>query len=134
MTAGKYRGSVNESESFVAVTDVSGKRYYFAKQSADDTVALAGAGEETIGVFDDPSLADTTSARAVSVRTKGPFPLVVDGSGTAISRGDRLKSDASGRGVKVAANDEKYGAVAREASSAANDRIEVDVMQGVHGE
>jgi len=66
----------------------------------------------------------SVAGQGAVVRLTGRSKLVVDGSGTGITVGLPLKSDASGRGVSAAANKDRVGAIALEASSAANDIID----------
>ncbi|MBN1515524.1 DUF2190 family protein [Candidatus Sumerlaeota bacterium] len=95
--------------------------------AAETVVALAGAGELALGVtYESTAAAD----RTVGVNLEGVCFLEVDGSGTAIAAGDRLKSDADGMGVKSAADGEEYGAIALAASSADGDVIPVMIARG----
>lgn len=84
-------------------------------------VNVAGANGRTIGVLQNKPNAANLGA---VVRVSGMTKLVVDGTaggGTVV--GGPLKSDASGRGVVAATDKDKVGAIALEASTAANDVI-----------
>ena len=101
-------------------------QYTFVKLSGTTfgNVDKSGAGDPCFGICNNQPKA----ASAAEVAIQGVSQLIVDGSGTAIAVGDRLKSDASGRGVKSATNLDNYGAVALEASSAAGDQIAVLIV------
>lgn len=79
-------------------------------------VEQGGAGTKVFGIT-----YETTAAanRIVGVNLEGICLLDVDGADTAITAGDYLKSDASGKGVKAAADKDEVGAVALEDASAA---------------
>jgi hypothetical protein len=84
-------------------------------------VNVSGANGRSFGILQNkPSAAGLGAV----VRLAGTSKLVVDGSGSAISVGSPLKADASGRGVVAGTDKDKVGAIALEASSAANDVIE----------
>ena len=87
-------------------------------------VVAAGAGDLGIGVLLNKPAAGAAAEIAL-INSGGICTLKVDGSGTAIAVGDTLKSDASGRGVKGVADRDKIIGIALEASSAANDLIDV---------
>lgn len=98
-------------------------------QALRKTATEAGAGAIAAGI------ATTEAAAAgdeIGVATDGRGQLTVDGSGTAIVPGDRLKSDATGFGVKVAADEDWYGAIALEASAVDGTIIEVEIVKGFH--
>ena len=64
------------------------------------------------------------------VRLVGTSALRVDGSGTPIAVGTKLKPTTGGKGVAITAGDE-YSAIALEASTADGDIIEVLVQRGL---
>lgn len=100
-----------------------------ASSSAGATIT---ANTRVVGVLQtaNPTATVGTVGMACTVRMLGLSKLVVDGSGTAITPGDWLKNDASGRGVKTTnANDEIF-AMALQNSTAASDIISVFVMPG----
>lgn len=89
-------------------------------------VDKCGAGEKAIGILNNAPAIN----KAAEVVLLGFSPMVVDGSGTAIAPGDRLKVDASGRGIKTTSANDEVIATALENSSAANDVISVYVLGG----
>lgn len=93
-------------ESFEANVDMSGDQYKIVKlHTIGGQVVLAGAGEG-IGVLQNKPLA----GQEAKVRIFGLTRVVLDGSGTSITPGDRIKSDASGLGVRsTLANDLPLG-------------------------
>ena len=115
------------SKSYEASADLSASQYCFVKPSTgvaggvSARMALCGANERTFGVLQ-------TNPNAIglagTVRHAGTTKLKVDGSGTAISVGDPLKSNASGIGVKAGTDKDHVGAIALEASTASGDLIE----------
>lgn len=125
----------------VAGGDILPRR--FVKQGTTAGVLLqAGAGEPPVGIsasgthtanvagFDDGKAA----VAGENVRTYRETDQVCDiEAGAAFSIGARLKSDASGRGIAVSANNDQYGAVALAAAAAAGDFVPVRIQMGVHG-
>ena len=112
---------------FDAAADLSTHQYKFvigaaaAAGSQDARVTVAGANGRAIGVLQNkPNAANLAAVVMVS----GASKLVVDGT-VAIGVGVPLKADASGRGVVAGTDKDKVCAIALEASSAANDIIEV---------
>ncbi len=93
-------------ESFIAGADLSGDQYKIVKlDTTAGQVVLAGAGEG-IGVLQNKP----ESGQRAQVRLLGLTRIVVDGSGTSMAPGARVKSDASGVGVvSVTANDLPIG-------------------------
>lgn len=111
-------------KTFKAAGDLSTKQYTAVKLSAAETVTTCGAGEAGVGILTNkPAAAGRPASVWVGV---GYAKLKVDGSGTAISAGDYLKSDANGLGVKTTTDNEVIIARALEASSASGDIIEVE--------
>ena len=105
-------------------------KFYFVKQdTAAEDVALCGAAGAMLGI----SQNEPGDNEPVAIIAAGSSFLTVDGSGTAIAVNDHLKSDASGRGVKVASDGELYGAIALEASAAANNVIRVIAVPAAYG-
>ena len=93
-------------ESFIANIDMSSDQYKIVKlHTVAGQVVLAGAGEG-VGVLQNKPEA----GQKAQVRIFGLTRVVLDGSGTAISPGDKIKSDASGIGVRsTTANDLPLG-------------------------
>ncbi len=69
----------------------------------------------------------------VGIANKGRGKLRVDGSGTAITPGMKLKSSAAGKGIAVSANNDEVCAIALEPSSALDDIIAVNIVCFQHG-
>ena len=113
-------------KTFKAGADLSAdaKRYTFVAMSADQTVNTAGAGAAAIGVQQN----QPASGKSCVVMITGTSKVLVDG-GTAIAAGDKLKTDASGRGIKNTAGTNCVG-IALEAAAAANLVIEVLLTPG----
>lgn len=108
--------------SWKAAADQSAKQYYAVKVSAAKTVAIcAAAADVCIGILQNNPAANQTAI----VRHAGISIAVVDGSGTAISIGDRLGPNSSGKLVKKATADYSICAIALEASDADLHEIEV---------
>ena len=87
---------------------------------------VSGANGQPVGIIQNKLVAANLG---VVVRISGRSKLVVDGTvggGTAVGTG--LKSDASGRGVTAVTDKDKVGAIALEVSTAANDIIDVMVV------
>lgn len=106
-----------------ANADLSAATFKALKWVTGKKVDVAGAGEVVCGVLQNKPKAD----EAAAIRHAGTTKLVVDGSGTAILVGDKLKADGSGRGIKTTVDGDEMIGYAMEASSAANDIIEVQL-------
>ena len=129
-------GKATRQAGFKCSTDSIGA-YLFVKldtssSTANETVVAQGtAGAQVLGVtYESTAAAD----RNVGVNLEGVCFLKVDGNTAAISAGDRLKSDANGKGVPVAANNDEYGTIALCASSADDDVIPVLIQKGINGQ
>jgi len=113
-----------------SAADLSANQFKFVMGAAavagsqQARAAVATAGARTIGVVQNKPNAPNLGA---VVRIQGTSKLVVDGSTTPIAVGSTLKSDGSGRGIVAVAAD-NAGAIALEASTAANDIIEAIVI------
>ena len=109
-----------------AAADLSTHQHKFvvgAPQSGTSQQArvnVAGAAARVIGVLQNKPQAANLGA---VVRHSGRSKLVVNGAAGAIAVGDSLISDATGRGVKGTTAG-AVGAIAMEASTAANDIID----------
>ena len=122
-------GAVGNSvydESYEANADLSSNQFYAVTDTATNKVSLAGANTGRGILQNDP-----TSGQTATVRHLGLSKAVVDGSGTAIVYGDRLKSNASGILVKAATDNDEVLAHALGASTASGDIITVR-MTGLH--
>jgi hypothetical protein len=104
---------------------VPAKQYTFVKATANQRVNTCGAGQGALGVMMQLAVG---SPQSVAIRMPGNTALLkVDGT-TPIVATDRLKSDASGRGVKIAAATEIANAIALESADTADVIIEVSVI------
>jgi len=67
---------------------------------------------------------------ACAIRTQGTSKMVVNGisSVSNIAIGDKLKSDASGRGIKASSDGDEVCGIALQASTATDEIIEVAVV------
>lgn len=94
--------------------------------TVDWQVDKAGAGDKGVGVLNNqPKLGS-----AAEVVLLGVSPMVVDGNASAIAPGDRLKIDASGRGIKTTTANDEVIAISLQISTAQNDIISVFVLGG----
>jgi hypothetical protein len=110
--------------------DNSSYQYHFCGMpDTSDQVTIAGAGEHILGVIQ--NVPGAAAGRENVVRIAGISKLVTDGSSTAIVRGDRLKADASGHGVKGETDNNEIGAIALGASTASGTIISVLVIPAV---
>ena len=91
-------------------------------------VEIAGAGALIIGISADTSIAGGTVG--VYMQDGDIRTLTVDGNAGAIAVGDRLKSDAAGKGVKTTTDTNEIGAIALAASTGATDKIPVMITKG----
>lgn len=83
-------------QTFKAGADLSAKRYCFAKfGAAEDTVVAAGAGEDAIGVV----MNAPANGELAEVALFGAGGLVKLAGN--VARGEFIKSDANGAGVKA---------------------------------
>jgi hypothetical protein len=105
-------------------------QYRFAKKgTAVNDVGVCDANTDGIlGIF-----CETRPSGAVDTPVALPGcigKLTVDGSGTAIERGDLLVPTTNGIGIKLAVDKHFYGAMALEDATGATDIIDVVVMKG----
>ena len=91
----------------------------FVKFSSGDIVKAAAAGDNVVGVNERIDIADT---ERIDVIHSGPAELVI---GAAVTAGDRLISDANGKGIPTAAGTDVIGAIALEDGTADGDIIRV---------
>jgi hypothetical protein len=103
--------------------DMSAKQYFIMKASAGKA-AVAGAGQQPIGILQDDPAAD---GRAGCIGIDGISKVV---AGAAISAGAYVASDANGKAVTAASGDIAVG-IAVTAASADGDVISVQLMPGL---
>ncbi len=100
-----------------------------ATQALRSQATHAGAGATMDGI----STGEAAAANdEVGMASDGRGQLEVMGNSVNIVPGDLLKSDASGRGVKAATDEDYYGAIAREASAVDGTIIEVEIIRGYY--
>jgi hypothetical protein len=105
-----------------AGADLSAKQYYFVTQAADDgQVDPTGDGALANGVLQNKPDA---AGKAATIATRGVSKVV---AAAAITRGDTVSSDASGKANTVASGDYPLGK-ALEAATADGDVISVQLM------
>lgn len=78
----------------VSAADLKDEQFKFVKLTASETVNVAGAGEEGIGILQNKPEA----SQAAEVMHLGVSKLLLAG---AVSAGDRIASDANGEGVEA---------------------------------
>jgi len=106
-----------------AAGDLSALQFRFMKISAANTVDKATAATDTlIGVLQNKPNA---AGKAASVKVIGGSKLQVDAT-TDIAAGDKLTSDANGKGIKTTTDTHHVGAIALEAAT--NDGEIISVM------
>lgn len=86
----------------------------------------ADAGEKCFGI----TSSGVSSGEHVVVHHSGIGRLTVDGSGTAIVAGDRLKAASGGVGVKTVTDRDEYGAIALEPATTSGAVIRVKIISG----
>lgn len=104
-----------------ADADLSAMTYRAVKRTSTG-IALCVAGDRAIGVLQNkPKITE-----GCTVRSGGTSKVVVDGDvGVGnIAVGDKLKADASGRGIKTTTDGDEVFALALDASTATGDIIE----------
>lgn len=110
--------------SLKAAADLSAKQFYAVKITAKDTVNLCSAVTDIgYGILQDKP----KTGEAGRVRRLGSSKAVVDGNAAAITIGDKLGPNTSGKLVKVTTADRPVMATALEAASADGSIIEVDL-------
>jgi len=115
--------------SFATNTDLSSSKYRLAVAAGDGLVDQgAGVGTMIVGILTD-GVADGSAATAgVSVAIAG---IAKCEAGAAISQGDPLTSDASGRAIAAGAPGDNLVGRALTSASGAGEIFEVLVIQGV---
>lgn len=124
------------SMSFLASGNISPSRFVKQDTSNEGYVSQAGAGERAIGVSQSgtrqPPISGLDDGYAA---TQNTAPLTVFTAtdecdleaGGAITNGDYLKSDSSGRGVTASSADDIYCAIALRAATTAGQLVRVRV-------
>lgn len=97
--------------------DLRDKEYYFATRDSTGKFALAGNGEAIVGVISQ----GRNTGYHTSVNTKGN-PILKAIAGSAITRGDAVQSDASGKAATGSTN--SIGTAIN--SPAAGEYVEID--------
>lgn len=105
-----------------AGADLSTKTYLGVYADTAGAVQVADTSHRPMGVLQNKP----KSGEACGIRVIGTTKLVVDGVAATsnIAIGDKLKADASGRGVKASSDGDEVFAIALEASTATGDIIE----------
>ena len=115
-------------ESYKAENDLSTKQYYIVEYTGVDQVDVCDAASDlAFGVLQNKPAAN----EAARVRHLGTSLVVSDGSGTAITAGDRVGPNSSGKAVKKATADYSCIGVAMEGSSANGTVIPVLMIPGL---
>ena len=104
---------------------VATKQFTFVKAVGNQRVNTCGAGQSALGV---QMQLGVGSPQSVMFRMNGTALLKVAGLATPIIAGDRLKSDATGRGVKIAAATDVACAIALEGADADDVVIEAQLI------
>lgn len=100
--------------------NITMSRFVKIDTSGDNLVAQAGAGDKVCGISQAGSRRTPYSSLDDGYAAIAGEDLQVFGdneecwleAGATIAAGDRLKSDASGKGTPVASNNDEYGAIA----------------------
>lgn len=111
-----------------ANADLSADTYRAVVLNSAGKVVRAGAGAVVLGVLQNkPKAGEGCTVRPAGATSK----LVVDGDASVsnIAIGDKLKSDAQGRGIKASADGDEVFALALQASTATGDVIEALLVQ-----
>lgn len=113
-----------------ADADLSAKQFYFTKLSTTDgqVRACTGTDDIVLGILTNDPDAAGEPAEVLPVGCGRVAKLTVDGNAGAIAVGDRLDTNAAGKGIKKAAG--HFNAIALEASTAATDVIPVVMIVG----
>jgi hypothetical protein len=125
--SGRQAGPSIKPKTFDANSDLSAdaKRYCFVKVSGVKEVDLCGAGEQPCGVLQVGAIA----TKAVTVGVVGGGGGTKLKAGAAVTAGDPLKSDATGRGVTATTGNDFY-AIALETAANADEYIEALLQSG----
>jgi hypothetical protein len=119
----------HRAKTFDAASDLSlaAKRYCFVKKTAVNYgVDLCGADERAIGVL----TVGAEEGKGATVALVGGGGSVMLKAGAAITAGQKLKSDASGRAVPVLSGGQPFFAIALETVTNADEYIEALFQTG----
>lgn len=110
---------VAQSFSAIADGDIYPNRFVRRSATNERHVTQCGAGEKTLGVSQDGTrridYIDTTGKAAIAtepIMYYGPDSRCRLQIVATVAEGDRLKSDADGKGTPVTADKDEYGAIA----------------------
>ncbi len=133
----------NTPPNLIAGGTIRPSRFVKIDTGADDSGLESDANEDTIGVSHDgsnqPPLSDLVSTNNAAIAGQH-FRLFGDGdiclleAGAAVANGERLKSDADGKGIPILLTGttvQRYGAKAMETAAADGDMIRVQVLSGL---
>ena len=119
-----FENPVSTFPGLEAAADLSTHQFKFVKVTANRRVNITGAGEQAIGVLqDDPDAAGKSAA----VWGPGSTSKVV--AGAAVTAGDKVMSDATGRAITATSTNFING-VAIEAAAGAGAVITVLLVPG----
>lgn len=128
MSANYFDGDSVTATANEALTAFTFADFAGTTASEDLKASTADSGDAPRGI-----IAETTdSGRYAAIFYNGTGRLKVDGSSVNIAAGDRLKPGASndGVGIKAATDEDAYGAIALEPSTASGDIINVLIETG----
>lgn len=127
MATGRQAGPSVKPKTFDANSDLSAaaKRHTFVKVSGVEEIDTCGAGQMPIGVLQVGGAAGKASTVGL-IGGGGGTQLLV---GAAVTAGDPLKSDATGRGVTATSGNDFY-AIALETAANADEKIEALLQSG----
>ena len=118
--------SHNVPNTYKAAADFTDKKFHAVIVSAQQTVAIAGAAGDAIGILqNEPDAAG--KAALVAEAGSGTSEVI---AGAAFAVGARLASNAAGRLIAATAG-QHYIAIAREAATADGDRVEALLTKGL---
>jgi len=127
--------TINYVPGFTAGESLTSSQYHMVFQSADNAVSEADSAGNATGLIQGILLNAPASGEPAEIAGDGSLGVYakVLGNSVNISRGDKLKADVSGSGklIKTTTDTDDYHCIAREASTADNDLIRVDVNFGM---
>lgn len=115
-----------DKHSLRAAADLSTKKFYILKQTADDAVNLAAAATDILlGTLNNkPSMGETASV----ARFRGGATVKVI-LGATLARGARITSDANGKAIAATAGQKYFATLLH--GGVANDIVECEGEEGV---